>query len=68
MLELFSHIRQEVKDVAEGAWHLAISQNTPDKAAELLSTVVEYYKVIWTKEEVDFLQFYFQMQMEMMNK
>jgi hypothetical protein len=66
MVELFEHIRQEVKDTAEGAWDLAIAQHTPAEAAELLSTIVEYYKLIWTEEEVEFLQFYFRMKMEMM--
>ena len=65
MTELYSHIRQEVKDIAEGAWDLAIAQHTPAEAAELLNTVVEYHKLIYTQEEVEFLQFYFNMQMEM---
>ena len=68
MIELFDHIRQEVKDVAEGAWDLVIAQHDAVEAAELLNTIVEYYKVIWTKEEVEFLQFYFRMKMEMMKK
>ena len=68
MTELYSHIRQEVKDTAEGAWNLTIAQYTPAEAAKLLNTIVEYYKLIWTKEEVNFLQFYFQMKMMEMNK
>ena len=68
MTELFSHIRQEVKDTAEGAWNLTITQNSPVEAAELLNTIVEYYKLIWTEEEVEFLQFYFRMKMEMMKE
>ena len=68
MIELFDHIRPEVKKTAEGAWNLTIAQTTPAKAAELLNTIVQYYKNIYTKEEVEFLQFYFQMRMEMMNK
>ena len=68
MLELFEHIRQEVKDTAEGAWNLTISQHTPAEAAKLLNTIVQYYSLIWTKEEVEFLQFYFQMKMEMMKQ
>ena len=68
MLELFEHIRPEVKKVAEGAWKLTISQHTPQEAAELLNTITNYYKLIWTQEEVEFLQFYFKMQMEMMKE
>ena len=68
MIELFDHIRPEVKRVAEGAWNLTISQHTPIEAASLLNTIVEYYRLIWTKEEVDFLQFYFQMKMVEMSK
>ena len=68
MLEVFEHIRQEVKDTAEGAWNLTLAQHTPAEAANLLNTIVEYYSLIWTKEEVDFLRFYFQMRMEMMKQ
>ena len=50
MTELYSHIRQEVKDIAEGAWILTISQHTPAEAAKLLNTVVEYYKLIYTHD------------------
>ena len=68
MLELFEHIRPEVKDTAAGAWNLTINQHTPAEAAELLNTIVEYYKIIWTQEEVEFLQFYFKMKMMEMMK
>lgn len=68
MLELFEHIRPEVKRTAEGAWNLTIAQNNPMAAAKLLNEVVEYYKLIWTEEEVEFLQFYFKMKMMEMNK
>lgn len=70
MMEIFEHIRPEVKTTAEGAWELtmASASHNPIKAAELLNTIVEYYKVLWTQEEVEFLQFYFRMKMEMMDK
>lgn len=68
MTELYSNIRQEVKELAEGAWRLAITQHTPIEAAELLNTVVEYHKLIYTLEEVEFLQFYFKMKIMEMNK
>lgn len=65
MIEIFNDIRQEVKDTAELAWTLALHQSTPIKAAELLNIIIEYYKAFWTTEEINFLQFYFNMQMEM---
>ena len=69
MIELFNHIRPEVKQTAENAWNLTIAQHTPTKAAELLNTITEYYKLLWTEEEVEFLQFYFQMKiMEMIKE
>ena len=68
MVEIFDNISQEVKDAAEAAWNFIISLHTPAEAAELLNVIVEYYKLKWTKEEVDFLQFYFRTQMEMINK
>lgn len=68
MQELFENIRPEIKRVAEGAWNLTMAQENPASAAELLNSVVEYYRNIYTEEEVEFLQFYFQMRMEMMKK
>jgi hypothetical protein len=38
----------------------------PVKAANFLSEMLGYYKVLYTAEEVEFLQFYLNMQMEMM--
>ena len=69
MTELYSNIRQEVKYTAQTAWELSMAQPTSVDAAELLNNVTEYYKLIWTEEEVEFLQFYFKMKMmEMMKK
>ena len=67
MQELFSNIRQEVKDTAESAWHLAIVQHNPANAADFLNNVTNYYRNIYTDEEIEFLQFYFKMKVEMMN-
>ena len=68
MIELFDNIRQEVKDTAETAWTLTMAQKNPIEASKLLNQITEYYKLIWTEEEVEFLQFYFQMKMEMMKE
>lgn len=68
MTELFTNIRQEVKSIAEGAWIIAINQFSPADAADILNNVVEYYKKTWTEEEIEFLQFYFNMKMEAMKE
>ena len=68
MTELYSNIRQEIKDTAKTAWELSIAQPTSVDAAELLNNVTEYYKLIWTEEEIEFLQFYFKMKMMEMMK
>ena len=65
MNELFTHIRQEVKDTAKVAWRLAMAQKNPVDSAEFLNNVTNYYKNLFTDEEIEFLQFYFNMQMEM---
>lgn len=68
MQEIFKNVRSEVKDIAETAWQLAIAQKDVLKAAHFLNTVTEYYKNLYTEEEVEFLQFYFNMKMEMMKE
>ncbi len=68
MTEIFADISDDVKQKAEIMWKMALSQPNPVKAAELLNILTEYYRKRWTEEEVDFLQFYFQTQMEMNKK
>lgn len=68
MIEIFADISDNVKQKAEIMWKMALSQPNPVKAAELLNILTEYYRKRWTEEEVDFLQFYFQTQMEMNKK
>ena len=68
MMELYTNIKQEIKDTAESIWNIAMSYNDPLQIANFLNTIIEYYKHIYTEEEVEFLQFYFQMRMEMMKK
>ena len=68
MIEIFENISDDVKQKAEVMWKMALCQPNPVKAAELLNMVTEYYRKRWTEEEVDFLQFYFQTQMEMNKK
>ena len=68
MTELFKNISANVKAYAKAAWTLAMAQKDPAKAADFLNTVTNYYNTIGTQEEVEFLRFYFNMQMEMMKK
>lgn len=68
MTEIFTDIKKEVKDIAAFSWAIAIRQKTPQEAADFLNNVINYYLTFGTPEEVDFLRFYFTMQMEMMNK
>ena len=65
MTELFTNVRDEVKETADMAWRLAISQKNPINAAEFLNNTTNYYRNIFTEEEIEFLQFYFNMKMEM---
>ena len=65
MTEIFQNIREEVKQTADTAWQLALAQRNPVTAANFLYEVLKYYENIYTDEEMDFLQFYFNMKMEM---
>ena len=66
MTEIFANVRQEVKDLAEMSWEIALRQKTVADAAKFLNDVTNYYENLYTEEEVEFLQFYFHMKMEMM--
>jgi len=68
MQELFENVRDEVKSVAKTAWNLALVQPDALKAAEFLNAITNYYRHIYTEEEIDFLQFFFNVQLEMMKK
>ena len=66
MIEIFENVSDDAKEAARIAWRLAMAQKSPAEAANFLNTVTEYYRHLLTEEEVEFLQFYFNMQMEMM--
>lgn len=68
MQELFENVHDEVKSVAKTAWNLALVQPDALQAANFLNAITNYYKHIYTEEEIEFLQFYFNMQLEMMKK
>ena len=68
MTEIFANIGDEVKDIAETAWNIALAQKNPLDAANFLNNVTNYYKNIYTDEEIEFLQFYLNMKLEMMKE
>jgi hypothetical protein len=68
MTEIFQNVSDEAKEIAELSWRVASIQKNPLEAANFLTNVTSYYSNILTEEEVEFLQFYFKMQMEMMKE
>lgn len=68
MTEIYSNINDEVREIAEQTWNIVLAQKNPIDAAEFLHNVTEYYKNILTDEDIEFLQFYFDMKMEMMKE
>ena len=66
MTEVFTDISPEIKQIAETSWKIAIGQNNPMDGAKFLDNIVRYYKALnYSEKDIDFLQFYFKMQMEM---
>lgn len=59
MTELFPNINEKLRQEAADVWSLATAL-TPERAAKFL---LEYTKA-HSEEEQDFLQFYFNLQME----
>ena len=68
MTEIYDNIRDEVKTTAETAWNVASHMPDPVTAANLLNDITNYYSIIYNEEEVGFLRFYFNLQMEMMKE
>lgn len=68
MQEIFENVREEVRKMAKIIWKVALLQKTPINIAKFLDTATEYYRNFYTEEEIEFLQFYFHTQMEMMKK
>ena len=63
MIELFTNINDRLKQEAEDVWKLA-SILAPERAARLLSEYTQAH----SEEEQDFLQFYFNLQMEVLKQ
>ena len=68
MNEIYKDVSDEVKEIARLAWSVAVAQKDPLHASNFLHSVTEFYKQSLTEEEIEFLQFYFNLQMEMMKK
>ena len=68
MTEIYENVSDNAKQIADFAWQIAIVLKDPVKAANFLNSVTEYYRNSLTEEEVEFLQFYFNMKMEMMKE
>jgi len=68
MTEIFANVSNTIKDVAEKAWYLASKMQDPVMASDFLDNVTNYYSYLCTEEEIEFLQFYFNMKLEMMKE
>lgn len=68
MTEIYANVSDQVKEIADIAWRLTMAQKNPMDAANFLNNVTNYYSNILTEEEIEFLQFYFNMKMEMMKE
>lgn len=68
MQEIFENVSNEVKEIADVAWRLALSQEDGVTAAKFLDRITNYYDRFLNEEEMDFLRFYFNMKMELMKE
>lgn len=68
MTELFTNVSKVAKDIAELSWKLASVQKDPLNAANFLDNVTNYYSNLLTKDEIEYLRFYFNMKLEMMKE
>ena len=66
MIEIYQNIKDEVKDVAQTAWNICIAQSNPAAAAEFLNNTMNYYRNIYTEEEMEFMQFFINWHIELM--
>ena len=66
--ELFTNVSKVAKDIAELSWKLASVQKDPLNAANFLDNVTNYYSNLLTKDEIEYLRFYFNMKLEMMKE
>ena len=62
MQEIFNNISDEVKNVARTTWNIALTQPNPILAAEFLKSAADEYSKIYSEEEMQFFDFYFNLQ------
>ena len=68
MQELFENVREVVKETAKAQWKIALQQKNPVAAANTLNNFITSSKDMYTEEEIEFLRFYFALQMEMIKE
>ena len=66
MTEIFSNISEDTRQIAEFFWDLSMTKHTLPEKVTVLDNITRIYSIFGTQEEVEFLQFYFRMRMEMM--
>lgn len=64
MTEIFTNINQNTKELAEVLWMIAQAQPTPIAALNYINSNLNYCRNFLSNEEMDFLEFYFNMKME----
>ena len=65
MTELYENVSDEVRQVAELSWKIAMTMKNPVESAKFLDNVTNFYAHRYTEEEIEFLRFYFNLRMEM---
>ena len=65
MVEIYSDIKEEVRLFAQNAWRVSLTMNSPKESAEFLTNCLVLAEQEYTEEEINFIKFYFQTQMEM---
>ena len=66
MIEIFVDIPSNVRKFAEVSWNIATAHGKkPKDAATFLQNCLDIAKQNYTEEEVNFVDFYFRTQMEM---
>ena len=67
MIELFPYISNETRQEVEKMWNLAKQMDSVN-ASKFLNAYTNLFTINHTENEVDFLHFYINLQMEMMKE
>lgn len=68
MIEIFPNVSDIIRESANLIWNLALNKDNPIDIANFLNEKTNEYREFCTEEEIEFLQFFFNMQMEMMKE